>query len=347
MIKEGIININKPAGYTSHDCVNVIRSLTGIKRIGHTGTLDPMASGVLPVCIGSAARITEYLDLDFKKYRCELLLGLETDTLDIWGQVLFDKTELAKSLISSGKISEETVRSALTQFVGNIMQIPPKYSALKVNGKKLYEYARAGQEIEIKSRRVYIKDIQLLSLNLSECKFFFEVTCSKGTYIRSLCRDIGEIFGCGAAMSALERTASGVFSVEDAVDLEALKKLKQGENKRDPETGKIIEYARAIPDEMNAFVVDVDVPLTHFGKAVLFDNRVKWFCDGGPVHEQQVKILKNPEYKEKNALIEIREEFKNAYNIYREKNGQELFLGVAFHNEETMEFKADKVFGRG
>lgn len=347
MIKDGIININKPQGYTSHDCVNVIRSLTGVKRIGHTGTLDPMASGVLPVCIGSAARITEYLDLDFKKYRCELLLGVETDTLDVWGQVLSDKTDVAKTLISSGKITEDTIGQIFSQFMGEISQIPPKYSALKVNGKKLYEYARAGQEIEIKSRRVYIKDITLLSLQLSECKISFEVTCSKGTYIRSICRDIGEMLGCGATMSGLERTASGEFDIENAVPLEDLKKLKQGENKRDPKTGKVIEYARANPDDINAFVLNVDLPLIHFGKAVLFDDRVKWFCDGGSVHERQVTILQYPEYRNKQAPMEIREELKHAYNIYTEKNGQELFLGVAFYNEKTMEFKADKVFSRG
>jgi tRNA pseudouridine55 synthase len=347
MIKEGIININKPKGYTSHDCVNVMRSLTGIKRIGHTGTLDPMASGVLPICIGSAARITEYLDLDFKKYRCELLLGIETDTLDIWGQVLADNTEQAKALISSGDITEEVIRTILGKFIGTITQIPPKYSALKVNGRKLYEYARAGQEVEIKSRQVYIKDIIVLTINLADCKVVFEVTCSKGTYIRSICRDIGEHLGCGASMSALERTASGEFKIQNAVNIEDLKKLKQGEDIRNLVTGRIDQYARAIPEEINEFIIDVDYPLTHFGKAILDDNRVKWFCDGGYVNARQVTIVCIPEYKEKQAHIEIRDEFRNAYNIYTKKDEQELFLGVAFYDEETNEFKADKVFGRG
>lgn len=347
MIKQGIININKPKGFTSHDCVNIVRSLTGIKRIGHTGTLDPMAEGVLPVCIGNAARITEYLDLDFKKYTCEILLGVETDTLDIWGKTVKEEIKKTEQLIENGTIEEKTIKSVLENFKGTITQIPPKYSALKVNGRKLYEYARAGETVEIASRQVYIKDINLLSLSLNERKFSFEVTCSKGTYIRSICRDIGEALDCGASMSGLTRTASGEFSIKNSVSMEELKALKQGEDVRNPETGRVVQYARALPSEINRYIADVDYPLVSFGKIILDDNRVKWFCDGGYVSEKQVKIERQPKFKNEQPHIKIRDEFRQAYNAYMHRDEQEFFLGVAFFNEETREFKADKVFGRG
>lgn len=347
MIKEGIININKPKGYTSHDCVNVMRSLTGIKRIGHTGTLDPMAEGVLPICIGTAARITEYLDLDFKKYKCEILLGIETDTLDIWGEIVEDNSELAEKMISDERISEEIIRKILKKFTGTITQIPPKYSALKVNGRKLYEYARAGEVVEIASRQVYIKNIEIIGFLLEERKFVFEVTCSKGTYIRSLCKDIGEELGCGATMSALIRTASGRFSIENSIDIEELKKLKQGEDIRNPKTGKVVKYARALPEDINNHILNIDFPLVNFGKIILDDNRVKWFCDGGCVRVDQVTIQSEPKYKNVQAHIDIRNEYKNAYNVYMYRGHDEIFLGVAFFNEDTKEFKADKVFSRG
>lgn len=347
MIKQGIININKPKGYTSHDCVNVMRSLTGIKRIGHTGTLDPMAEGVLPVCIGSAARINEYLDLDFKKYRCEILLGIETDTLDVWGEIASDKTKQTENLIINGDISESIIKNVLNTFRGTITQIPPKYSALKVNGRKLYEYARAGEVVEIASRQVYIRDIQLLEFSLNERKFSFEVSCSKGTYIRSMCRDIGEALECGAVMSGLTRTASGEFVIENAVNIEDLKLLKQGKDIRNTETGRIVQYARALPEEINNYIINIDFPLVNFGKIILNDNRVKWFCDGGYVSEKQVVVERQPKYKDRSAHIKIREEFRQAYNAYMRINGQETFLGVAFFYESTKEFKADKVFSRG
>ena len=178
IVREGIINVKKPKGYTSHDCVNVIRSLSGVKRVGHTGTLDPMAEGVLPICIGSSARITEYLDLDFKTYRCECLLGIETDTLDIWGETTEDRIVETEAMIKSGEITEDRLLEVLSKFKGTISQIPPKYSALKVNGRKLYEYARNGETIEISSRMVYIDELELRECSLEKRTFSFDVTCS-------------------------------------------------------------------------------------------------------------------------------------------------------------------------
>lgn len=347
IVKEGIINVNKPKGCTSHDCVNVIRSLSGIKRVGHTGTLDPMAEGVLPVCIGSAARVTEYLDLDFKTYRCEVVLGIETDTLDVWGETICDNVQMADEMIARGEITEQKILEIMESFKGTVRQMPPKYSAIRVNGRRLYEYARAGEEVEILSRMVYIKSLGLISADLSDRKFSFEVTCSKGTYIRSICRDMGAMLGCGAAMSGLTRTASGEFSIENSVSLDELKALKQGEDLRNPETGRIEKYARALPHELNKYIKNVDFPLTSFGKIILSEDRARWFCNGGYIDKKQAKILSLPLYYDREAHIEMREEFKNAYNVYKASEGKEIFLGVAFFNKEKGTFKADKVFDRG
>lgn len=210
----GILNINKPAGMTSHDVVAILRRLTRQKRIGHTGTLDPMATGVLPVCLGKATRIVEFLSEDDKSYRCEMRLGLTSDTQDIWGEV----TETGISLPEA-----EAVRAALMSMLGEIHQIPPMYSAVKVGGKKLYELAREGIEIQREARVRFIRSIQILSADAGDV--VFDVTCSKGTYIRTLCHDVGQMLGCGAVMCALERTSSGVFTLEQALTLEALEAM--------------------------------------------------------------------------------------------------------------------------
>jgi tRNA pseudouridine55 synthase len=218
----GIINFHKPQHVTSHDCVALIRRLTGIKRVGHTGTLDPMATGVLPICIGTATRVTEYLDQDEKTYRCTMQLGIETDTQDIWGQIL---RERPVENLSPDRISE-----AVFSFQGDVIQIPPKYSALKVNGKRLYEYARAGQDVEIKSRHIYISTMTLD--NIHDNQITFTATCSKGTYVRTLCQDIGEKLGCGGTMTSLARLATGMFRIEDAFTSETLKSMNKEEIER-------------------------------------------------------------------------------------------------------------------
>ena len=212
----GILNIYKPAGMTSHDVVAVIRRKLGIKRVGHTGTLDPMATGVLPICAGQAARITEYLDLDYKTYRCSMILGKMTDTQDIWGQVIEERP--------ADGIGEEDVLRAFEPFRGVIDQKPPMYSAVRVNGRRLYEYAREGKEVQVKTRKVHIADLTVEKIDLPNSRVDFSVCCSKGTYIRSLCADIGEALGCGACMSALRRTYSGDFRVEDTLTLEEIER---------------------------------------------------------------------------------------------------------------------------
>ena len=188
---DGIININKDKGYTSHDVVAVLRRVLNIRKIGHTGTLDPDATGVLPVCVGKATKVCDIITDRDKTYEAKVLLGVTTDTLDTSGEIL-SKNEV--------DVSEEDIKEALDCFRGEIEQIPPMYSAIKVDGKKLYEYARAGVEIERKSRKVTIYDIELLDVELPY--FSIRVKCSKGTYIRTLCEDLGNALGTGACMQS-------------------------------------------------------------------------------------------------------------------------------------------------
>jgi len=203
----GILNIYKPTKITSFDVVRIIRKLTNEKKVGHCGTLDPEACGVLPICIGKATKAIDYIMENNKVYVAELKLGEVTDTYDIEGKVIRQ---------CDVNVTVEEVMEAVYSFKGNIKQVPPMYSALKVNGKKLYELAREGIEIEREARSITIHDIKVLEINLPYVKM--EVNCSKGTYIRSLCYDIGEKLGCGAMMSALERTATGKFTKENSIN---------------------------------------------------------------------------------------------------------------------------------
>jgi len=209
----GIINVFKPTGITSFDVVRTIRKISNVKKVGHAGTLDPEASGVLPVCIGKATKAIDYIMGDFKIYEVELKLGVTTDTYDREGKILSESEVLA---------NDEEIIKAINSFVGEIKQVPPMYSALKVNGKKLYELARAGIEIERKARPITIYEIDITSLESPYVRF--TVKCSKGTYIRSLCYDIGELLKCGGMMWNLQRTATGQFHIEDAINIEEINK---------------------------------------------------------------------------------------------------------------------------
>lgn len=214
----GIIIIHKEAGYTSHDVVAKMRGICRQKKIGHTGTLDPQATGVLPVCLGSGTKLCDMLTDKDKEYVAELLLGVETDTQDTTGQVLRE---------SPVNASGEEVRAAVMSFLGEYSQVPPMYSALKVDGKKLYELARAGKEVERQARKVMIHEIEILDMKLPVVKL--RVACSKGTYIRTLCADIGAKLGCGGTMKSLQRTRVGSFDLERAVTLAELEKIRDEE----------------------------------------------------------------------------------------------------------------------
>lgn len=208
---DGIINILKPPGLTSSDVVVDVRRLTGVKRVGHTGTLDPGAAGVLPVCVGKAARLFDYLVNKDKQYLCEICFGSETDTLDAYGALLRQDCR---------KISQEELERVLPDFHGEQWQVPPMYSALKQDGKKLYQLARKGQELDLeqKRRRIRIDSLKILE-QTAENRFLLELNCSKGTYVRSLCRDLAAALDTCAYMFLLIRTRSGNFYIQDAVSI--------------------------------------------------------------------------------------------------------------------------------
>lgn len=302
MFENGILNINKPEGWTSQDVVAKLRGRLHIRRVGHTGTLDPMATGVLPVCFGKATRIIEYYDDDFKTYEAEMKLGMVTDTLDITGTVLETKPV---------DVSEEDVIQAIDSFRGWITQIPPKYSALKVNGKPLYKYAREGVEVEIKSRKIYVADIQPMEVNLGENRILFRVTCSKGTYIRTICDDIGKKLGCGGTMTALRRTQSGCFRVEDARTL--------------PE---ILEMT---DEELERCVIPMDETLVHLGKIELKSmESVPFYYNGREIDTGYVNVLASP------AVPEALQEGSRLGDKYRVYDPEGKFLGISSLRENTL-----------
>ena len=213
-MKSGIINVYKEAGYTSFDVVAKLRGILHIKKIGHTGTLDPDAVGVLPICIGKATKVCDMLTNTDKTYVATLLMGVSTDTYDTSGTVL-DEKEV--------NVTPEMVENTIKSFIGEQEQIPPMYSAIKVNGKKLYELAREGKVIERKARRINIYNIEIIDINLPRVKM--RIDCSKGTYIRSLCNDIGEKLGCHGCMENLVRERVGNFSIDNTIIIEEIQSL--------------------------------------------------------------------------------------------------------------------------
>ena len=209
---EGIINIDKPSGMTSHDVVSCVRRKFGIRRVGHAGTLDPLATGVLIVFVGKATKLSnQFMGWD-KSYSATLLLGRKTDTQDIDGKVILERDYL--------DVTREKVTAIMKKYEGNINQMPPMYSAVKVNGRKLYEYARKGIEVKRTSRPVTIYNIELRDFALPKCDI--DLVCSKGTYVRQLADDIGEDLGCGACITSLRRTSVGSFVINNAIQLESL-----------------------------------------------------------------------------------------------------------------------------
>lgn len=208
----GFLNIYKPVGMTSHDVVSVLRRVTKIKQIGHTGTLDPFAEGVLPICIGKATRLIEYLQ-DDKEYLATVQFGVATNTFDLDGEKVFT---------SDKKVSRDDIKEGLKSFEGEILQFPPIFSAIKVKGKKLYEYARKGEEVEIQPRKVVIKNIELKNFDEELQQAQILLKCSKGTYIRSIANDLGKNLGCGGYLIKLIRTQAGKFRVENSVQLDGI-----------------------------------------------------------------------------------------------------------------------------
>lgn len=214
--KNGILNIDKPQGITSHDVVDAIRKIFPDQKVGHTGTLDPLATGVLPICIGEATKLSDNLTSEIKKYSVKMLLGVETDTYDITGRIVF------ASVFNKDEIY---IKERIKRFIGKQQQMPPKYSAIKVEGKKLYQYARENKDVEIKPRDIEIYNIDNIKIDLESKEVAFDVECSKGTYVRSLVNDIGKKIGCGATMTELRRIRTGNFKIEDSIPLYDFLKL--------------------------------------------------------------------------------------------------------------------------
>lgn len=235
---DGILNIYKEPGFTSHDVVAKLRGILHQKKIGHTGTLDPAAMGVLPVCCGKATKVCELLAGKDKAYQAVCRLGVVTDTQDATGEILEER--------SIRNVTEENVRETVASFLGESSQVPPMYSALKVNGRRLYELAREGRTVERSARPIHISKIDILQMDLEEGTLLIDVTCSKGTYIRTLCHDIGGRLGTGAVMESLVRTRVADFSIEEAVTLTELERILSEE----PETfqRKLISVDSLFPD---------------------------------------------------------------------------------------------------
>ena len=282
-MKSGIINVYKEKGFTSFDVVAKLRGILRTKKIGHTGTLDPDAEGVLPVCIGRATKVCDILTDKDKVYEAVMLLGVETDTQDTSGEIL---KELPVT------VSEECVKETMLSFVGDYAQVPPMYSALKVNGKKLYELAREGKSVERKARNVQIFSIKILEIDLPRVRM--SVHCSKGTYIRTLCHDIGQKLGCGGCMEKLLRTKVGVFELQDTLKLAEIDALAKAGDVEE----KIISVDELFEDYTKVWTTPEFDVVVHNG------NRVKrrMFQEKLPANTERLRV-----YDSKSEFIGIYE----------------------------------------
>ena len=271
---EGFINFLKPPGMTSHDAVGFIRRLFQEKRVGHAGTLDPGAAGVLPIAVGRATRLIEYLDAVGKSYRAEMTFGFATDSGDDTGKVVERLDEFTMP-------DEAQIREVLASFTGEITQVPPAHSAIKINGRRACDLLRAGQQVEIPSRQVQIYELKLLQLQGNTA--LIDVKCSKGTYIRSLCADIGSALGIPATMSFLVRTSAGGFSLQHSCSVEELKDL--GEK-----------------GELESILLPADKVISHIPAYELAQNRVKAFCNGLLTHDRRYQEKYQPH---KDVLLRV------------------------------------------
>ena len=295
----GIINVYKEKGFTSHDVVAKLRGILHMKKIGHTGTLDPDAVGVLPVCLGKGTGLCSMITDWTKTYEAVMLLGTVTDTQDTSGTVL--KTREVN-------VTKRQILEVCSSFEGEYDQIPPMYSALKVNGKKLYELAREGKVIERKARLVKILDIQILEIDLPKVRM--EVSCSKGTYIRTLCHDIGEKLGCGGCMESLIRTRVSTFRIEDAKTLDEIETLKQ--------EGKLAEL-----------LVPIDAMFPFYPKITVKDDWKAFAKNGNPL---DLKMLKEACGQDEETQVRLYDESGKFIAIYQWKE-KKYHIVKMFFNE--------------
>ena len=294
----GVINVYKEKGYTSHDVVAKLRGIVGQKKIGHTGTLDPDAEGVLPVCFGRATRLCDMLTDKDKVYETVMLLGIETDTQDISGSVVKE--------LPTEHLTEETVLKAIKRFEGSYAQVPPMYSALKVNGQKLYELAREGKVIERKARQVEIFGIEVLEMKLPRVRM--RVHCSKGTYIRTLCHDIGQALASGACMETLLRTRVERFTIDDAKKLGEIEALKK-------------------EGQLSEILLPIDQMFSNYRKVTVLPKGEKLAYNGNSVYKRNVA----------EGAASDGEEVR----LYDKKGS---FIGIYRYSEKKQEYMIVKMF---
>ncbi len=298
---DGVLNIYKEKGYTSHDVVARMRGILKQKKIGHTGTLDPDAEGVLLVCLGQATKLCDMLTGQDKTYKAVMLLGVDTDTQDMGGQVLEEKDVIC---------TEEEISGAVKGFIGNISQMPPMYSAVRVNGKHLYELARAGRDVERSPREVTIKDIEIGKIDLPRVEM--TVNCSKGTYIRTLCHDIGQVLGCGACMESLKRTQVGRFTVENSITLSELENIY--------ETGDIDRH-----------LVSIEQMLCDHPAVYTLPSADNLLHNGNPLKSSDIIFNGLPDKD----------------NLYRMYDSSKDFWGIYGYDEQSGRLKVRKMFHGG
>ncbi|HHX59629.1 MAG TPA: tRNA pseudouridine(55) synthase TruB [Epulopiscium sp.] len=297
----GIINIYKELGYTSHDVVAKARGILKVKRIGHTGTLDPQAEGVLPICVGVATKAADLLTNKDKRYVATVALGATTTTEDATGEILEEKPV---------DVTKEQIQKAVDSFVGSYMQTPPMYSALKVNGKKLYELAREGIVIDRKSREIMIYECNIIEY-ISPSEFVIDVKCSKGTYIRTLCKDIGEALGTGAHMKTLIRTQVGNFNVANSIKLSELEKLRDD-------------------DQIESCLIQTDQLFLELPKLQVKPSGNKYLYNGNQLQEDLI-------------IEEVHIKLHNRVRIYDFEN---VFIGIykIKQIESNIYFTPEKIF---
>lgn len=315
----GLINVYKEPGFTSMDVVAVLRGILKQKKIGHTGTLDPQAEGVLMVCLGNATKLCTFLEDKDKEYVCRMLLGTTTDTEDTTGNVIkkapFDYLSVGESG-ENPTITDEDIKRAINSFVGDIKQVPPMYSALKKDGKKLYELARQGIEIERDARDIKIYDIEIKEIDMPYVTF--RVKCSKGTYVRSLCRDIGEKLGVGACMDHLTRTAVSFFSIDNALKLSDIERLA----KEDKIDELVLETSEVFKDKKALHVLP---------------EYAKFIDNGNPLVKEYVKLEDLEKNSDNNQYIK-------EDNLFRVYNASGQFVAVYLYDESRDIYMPSKMF---
>ena len=298
----GVLVINKPSGMTSHDVIQRLRQILHTRRIGHTGTLDPGASGVLLACVGKATKVVQFLTEYDKEYEAVIKLGITTDTYDDEGEITGKKDDL--------KLSPDEIRKVIDSFKGKIWQIPPLHSAIKYKGRRLYQYAREKRKVERKKREVEIRELEVLDVNIPYVRL--RITCSKGTYIRSLAFDVGQKLGCGAYLFSLRRIRVGPFKLKEALGLEKISDIE--------EEAKI-----------EGVLISIEKALAHLPSVVVKKNSAEKVRHGLPLVPSSIKSIETD--FDQNQTILIKDDLKNIIAIGKALSSTDKFLDLEYKNK--------------